>query len=61
MIKNWIEFIKESFEVEELYRFSDEKIKNLFVEMMDEGYTIFIEHGFVISQVRRNGEMEVFD
>ena len=61
MIKNWIEFIKESFEVEELYRFSDEKIKNLFVEMIDEGYTIFIEHGFVISQVRRNGEMEVFD
>jgi len=61
MIKNWIEFIKESFEVEKLYRFSDEKIENLFVEMMDEGYTISIEHGFVISQVRRNGEMEVFD
>jgi hypothetical protein len=61
MIKNWIEFIKESFEVEELYRFSDEKIKNLFVEMMDEGYTIFIEHGFVISQIRRYGETEVFD
>jgi hypothetical protein len=61
MIKNWIEFIKESFEVEKLYRFSDEKIEDLFVEMKDEGYKISIEHGFVISQVRRYGETEVFD
>lgn len=61
MIKNWIEFIKESFEVEKLYRFSDEKIEDLFVELKDEGYKISIEHGFVISQVRRYGETEVFD
>ena len=37
MIKNWTEFIKESFEVEKIYRFSDEKIEDLFVELKDEG------------------------
>ena len=68
MIKRYLQFIKEQqlslFPMDEVmrpveevktYRLEDDKIEELFVEMLDEGYTTEVERGFVETEFRYSG------
>jgi len=68
MIKRYLQFIKEQqlslFPMDEVmrpveevktYRLEDDRIEELFVEMLDEGYTTEVQRGFVEEQWSYNG------
>jgi len=56
-LKKYIDFIKESLEEKKIWNMSQEDITEIFLETLDQRYTLDIQFGFV----EKRGEKEIFN